>query len=153
MIDIGSTTQTVGVIAIAVMMVTGLASISDVTKRGFVVQRMLHYQAEEVALNAEMMQSWDRGRIQMELDFPTNVSIYSDRNLVPAESVSNPEASPGYDSFADPQNQFITLTRHGESASTVMATVQENVNDNHFQASIICIRKNAAGFFIQGGTC
>jgi hypothetical protein len=54
-------TQTVGIVAMAVMSVAGLAVAADVLSHRSVSERMLYYQAEEVAMDIEIMQDWGGG--------------------------------------------------------------------------------------------
>lgn len=51
-------TQTIGVVMMAVMAVSGLAVTSSVLSHRSVSERMLFYQAEEIAMDIEIMKDW-----------------------------------------------------------------------------------------------
>jgi hypothetical protein len=54
-------TQTIGVVMMAVMAVSGLAVTSSVLSHRSVSDRLLFYQAEEIAMDIEIMKDWGEG--------------------------------------------------------------------------------------------
>jgi hypothetical protein len=61
-------TQSVGIVAMAVMAATGLAVAADVLSQRSVSERMLYYQAEALAMDVEIMWDWGEGS-SVEKDF------------------------------------------------------------------------------------
>ena len=51
-------TQTMGVVTMAMVAVTGLAVSNSVVQQRSVGERMLFYQAEEIAMDIEIMEDW-----------------------------------------------------------------------------------------------
>lgn len=54
-------TQTAGLIALTIMSVTALAVTADLLSHRSVSERMLYYQAEEIAMDIEIMWDWGEG--------------------------------------------------------------------------------------------
>lgn len=134
-------TQSVGVLVMAAMAMFGLAVITDITKQKSVVERMLFYQADELAMDMEMMQTWDEGYIEKNLPRQSyNITVKP-----PSLSYENKfEGSP----------KVIVLESSTESAKAAIQTNLVTVPNVDLEGvEGVCIEKTGGQITVDGGEC
>lgn len=134
-------TQTIGILVMAAMAVFGLAVLSDIAKQNSVVERMLYYQADEIAMDIENMESWDDGYI--EKDLPRD-----DYNI----TVRDPSVT-----FADKYSdtpRLLVLGSRNQKEKAAIQTDFATVPDPDLQGvGVLCIEKTGASITMDKGEC
>lgn len=138
--------QVSGVIVMAILTASGLAVAIDVVDQRSVTERMIYYQANEIAIDIETMHDWPAGS-QVELDLPSEYGM----NYSPLGASGNTvqdklEGNPGE----------VTMNRSGVKTEVpVYHRASGSINsmpEDDF--STLCIEKSSAtGFDLSGGGC
>jgi hypothetical protein len=116
-------TQTIGVVVMAVMAVSGIAMIQDILEHRSVQERMLYYQAEELAMDIEIMEDWGDDSIVIK-DFRRSYTMDID------DSTSG-----------EPGNYMLALTTDKTTKRTPIQSdvnIQDDITD---EARTFCLSK------------
>jgi hypothetical protein len=134
----GISVQTMGVLAMVMMATVGLAVISDVAKQRSLVERMVYYQADEIAMDIEIMDDWDDGYLQKSFRKTYSMTI---RNPTATESAS----LTGNPKILELQRREANKLAAIHSASVEMGDWED--------FKIICFEKSGGMVQISKGEC
>ena len=138
--------QVSGIVVVAILAASGLAIATDITDQRSVTERMLYYQADEIAMDIETMHGWPEGS-QVELDLPSEYGMnYSSLGTPENRLEEKLEGNPGELSMNRSGVKVEVPVYHRPSGSI------DSVPEDDF--STLCIEKSSASSFdLSGGGC